>query len=232
MKTIEKPIQSIDLWVAVGTNDVRAVKGAFTDDMHILGECAYDRYKIVKNCNFLAQTCNCHSIKVRLRPKQTAVVFYKQNVPVRLLAVDGHTPLQGLINMAMVDRVGRVSLQRIIDERGIKASEIDLKESAREFIPTSLYEDELDFFSCNRWSLFKAALTGNITDHDSDEENSDQTKPSQVLDLVYYPNVQINYRLRTDTENFDLQHCGMFCNANLSYLVALQVNSPLAPQLF
>ena len=53
MKTIEKPIQSIDLWVAVGTNDVRAVKGAFTDDMHILGECAYDRYKIVKNCNFL-----------------------------------------------------------------------------------------------------------------------------------------------------------------------------------
>ncbi len=60
MKTIGKPIQSIDLWVAVGTNDVRAVKGAFTDDMHILGECAYDRYKIV--CTFLG---NVHTIGTR-----------------------------------------------------------------------------------------------------------------------------------------------------------------------
>ncbi len=231
METKGRLIQSIDLWIAVGHNDLRAVRGAFTDDMHILGECAYDRYKIVKNCNFLPKSCNHHSIQVRLRPKQIAVVFYKKNLPVRLLVTDGGSDIQGMINMAMVDRVGRVSLQRIIDEREITVSEIDLKESPREFISPSLYEDEIDFFSCNRWSLFQAALSGYITDHADDEENPQPSQTQPPSEFVYYPNAQIEFELQTETETFDLQHSGVFCTSDLTYLVAPQAYSQLAPHI-
>lgn len=220
---------STDLWIAMGLNDIRAVKGAFMDDMHIHGECAYDRYKIVKNCNFLPTTCNDLALHVRLRPKQTVVVFYKNDQPVRLLAVNGQADLQGMINMAMVERIGRVSLQRIFDERGITCSEVDLKEDSRDVVSPIVLEEEIGVFSCNRWSLFQAALAGRTTDHPADDEDAEPSNPDTVPELEYHPNLVLTYQLTTDTEHFTIRHQGAFYDKSLTYLVAPQIGSELSP---
>lgn len=223
---ILKEVEQIDLWIAVGNQDVRAIVGAFTDDMHIPQECAYDRYKIVKNCNFLPKCHNCTPIEVRLRPKQTAVIFYKQDHPIRLLVTDSTTDLQSCINMAMVKRIDHASLQRIIEERGITYSEVDLGEPRQEIAPVTVYENEIDFFSCNRWSLFQSAINGRITDQPNEEDCSIS---DTIPDLQYHPDIRIKCVLRTDEEVFNLRHQGIFCDAKLTFMLAPQIGSSLAP---
>lgn len=176
----------------------------------------------MENCNFLP-TSNNERIFFQLRPKQTVVVFYRDFEPVRLLAVDGRTDLDGIIQAAMTAELGE-----ILHTCKVSSETIDLGETRLGDLPACYQRPEIDFFSCNRWSLFRAALNGQISDSANDATGAGNDDPA--MDFTYDPGTSVIFQLTTDTELFTITHQGIYLNHDRSRIIAPQIGSSLAPR--
>ena len=90
-------IQTIDLWTEAKDNHYECFNGAFVDgfdDSNI----AFDKYKVVRNCNC---KIDISSKTINIKNKHHAIIFYKNEKPVRLLVINKNTDIDKCIGIAL-----------------------------------------------------------------------------------------------------------------------------------
>ena len=208
-------IKTIDLWTEVHDNDYECFNGAFIDGF-ANNNLPFDRYKIVKNCNCIIDV---QAKDINITNKHQAIIFYKDNRPVRLLVINKNTNLNKCMISALNQFFDNEVLKDIYKNKLITSTTVDLEEEP-------IYNNcdksrEMDVGSCDRWILLYNMLKGSYTEDDSPYGNYQSTN------YEFLPNLVIIYRLVTDTEIFEIVHkCG-FINDIKTRIVPIQEDSPL-----
>ncbi len=193
-----KTIDTIDLWTEQHPNHYDCFNGAFSDGFES-ERLPYDSYKLIKNCNCLIE----NNKNIPIGNKHQAIVFYLKNIPVRLLVADLNTNLEKCVNNALNQQLGKATVKEILNNRNITFSKVDLNEQPK--LNAYNGKSEVDIGSCDRLSLLKSMLGGSYTDDQSTYGHFDSTK------YFFDKNVSVEYKLKTDNENFDIQHeCAFF----------------------
>lgn len=208
-------IRTIDLWTERDDNHTDCFMGAFIDGFDG-DETPFDSFKIVKNCNCLI---NCNQDYINIRNKHNAIIFYKHNVPVRLLVANKNTDVLEQITLALQQKINGETLEELFKRFGIAKEEIDLSEKP---IEKELNGPELDVGSCDRRPLLDCMLEGSYTESDTGFGKTD--KPF-MFTLV--PEITIEYLLKTDREMFYINHGCSFINSDMTRIIPLQENSSL-----
>lgn len=94
-------IETIDLWTEQFENHLECFSGAFVDGFEN-DDIPFDLYKVVKNCNYIITT-NQESLNIS--NKHNAIIFYKGNMPVRLMVVNGLTDVDRCIDMMALNQL-------------------------------------------------------------------------------------------------------------------------------
>lgn len=208
-----KIIKTIDLWTEPNENQYECFNGAFIDGFE--NGTPYDRYKIIKNCNCIIDTNNQYEI----RNKHHAIIFYKNNNPVRLVVINKNTNLEKCIQNALNQIYKETTLKEIIKQKNIKSETIDLKQ--KPIKKNMKITKELDVGSCDRWNLLYTMLKGSYTEDKSNYGNFESNK------YEFIPTLNIKYTLETNEERFEIEHkCG-FLNNIETRLILIQENSNL-----
>ena len=79
-----KIIKTIDLWTEQHENHYECFNGVFVDGFEN-NRIPFDEYKIIKNCNCII---NVNQDNIHISNKHNAIVFYKDNIPVRLMVIN------------------------------------------------------------------------------------------------------------------------------------------------
>ena len=132
-------INSIDLWTEQHDDHYECFNGAFVDGFEN-SKVAFDEYKIVRNCNCIIT-----------RNKHNAIVFYKNNIPVRLMVINQNTNIDKCIDIAFNQSFGESILKDLYQKLNIKSSIIDMKEKP---INNNIVNGEVDVGSCDRYCSF------------------------------------------------------------------------------
>ena len=82
-------VKTIDLWTEQYDNHYECFNGAFIDGFEN-NKIPFNRYKIAKNCNCIITT---NSADIKIRNKHNAIIFYKDNTPVRLMVINKNTDI-------------------------------------------------------------------------------------------------------------------------------------------
>lgn len=210
-----KKITTIDLWTEQTPNQYECFNGCFIDGF-VNGNIPFNRYKIVKNCNCVI---SCSNSEINISNKHQAIIFYKKNYPVRLLIANRKTDLEKCITNALNQTFNEIILQELFSKQKIKYSLIDMKEK-----PIKNNADpnkEIDTGSCDRWNLLFSMLKGSYTEDESKFGNYDDTK------YEFIPNINIEYRLQTDKELFNIKHNCAFINEMHTRIIPIQEKSSL-----
>ena len=80
---------------------------------------------------------------------------------------------------------------------------------------------EIDVGSCDRWKLLYNMLKGSYTEDDTPYGNFQSDK------YEFNPNITIKYELKTDTDNFIIEHNCAFINEIKTRIIPIQDNSRL-----
>lgn len=80
---------------------------------------------------------------------------------------------------------------------------------------------EIDVGSCDRWKLLYNMLKGSYTEDDTPYGNFQ----SDTYEFV--PNITIKYELKTDTDDFNIEHNCAFINEIKTRIIPIQGNSRL-----
>ncbi len=209
-------IKTIDLWTEQNDNYIACFNGAFVDgfeDENI----PFDSYKVVKNCNCII-TSNQDDLNIR--NKHHAIVFYKSNIPVRLMVLNGKTDIDKCIAIALSQFLNDEQLENIYSLLNIKRLDVDLKQEPIKNDADS--KNEIDVLSCDRPILLENMLEGSYTQSDSDYGKSNNDN-----NYVFDQDISIQYKLKTDKECFNIEHHGAFLNKNKTRIIPLQDNSIL-----
>ena len=75
-------IRTIDLWTEQNENHIECFKGAFIDGFENK-DIPFDTFKVIRNGNCIITNEN----NLNISNKHNAIVFYKNNIPVRLINV-------------------------------------------------------------------------------------------------------------------------------------------------
>lgn len=174
-------------------------------------------HKIVKNCNCII-TSNQDNLNIS--NKHNSIIFYKDDVPVRLMVINNETDIDKCINEALNQSFNNSTLKEIYIFHSITANDINLNEQS--LYNSSDKSKEIDVVSCDRPSLLECMLEGSYTQSDTDygKSNSDNS-------YTFIPNLSIEYKLITDTERFKIEHHCAFINENKTRIIPLQDNSSL-----
>ena len=209
-------IRTIDLWTEQNPNHIECFSGAFVDGFEN-GNIPFNSYKIVRNCNCII-TSNQDNLNIS--NKQNSIIFYKDDVPVRLMVINKETDIDKCINEALNQSFNNSTLKEIYTLHSITATDINLNEQA--IHNSSDKSKEIDVGSCDRPSLLECMLEGSYTQSDTDhgKSNSDNS-------YTFIPNLFIEYKLITDTEYFKIEHHCAFINENMTRIIPLQDNSAL-----
>ena len=208
-------IHTIDLWTEQYVNHQECFNGAFIDGFEN-GKIAFDQYKVVKNCNCLITVNN---LEVHICNKHNAIVFYQENKPVRLIKKKKKTDIERCIECALEQSLKDKKLSEVYRELGILVRIIDLKEKPID--NQANRTKEIDTGSCDRWNLLYSMLKGSYTECDTGYGKNGLNQYEFLSDI------EINYELKTDTEEFEIQHkCG-FINEKKNRIIIIQENSPL-----
>lgn len=212
-------IRTIDLWTEQNPNHIECFSGAFVDGFEN-GNIPFNSYKIVRNCNCII-TSNQDNLNIS--NKQNSIIFYKDDVPVRLMVINKETDIDKCINEALNQSFNNSTLKEIYTLHSITATDINLNEQA--IHNSSDKSKEIDVGSCDRPSLLECMLEGSYTQSDTDygKSNSDNSDNS----YTFIPNLFIEYKLITDTEYFKIEHHCAFINENMTRIIPLQDNSSL-----
>ena len=128
-------IETIDLWTEQGDNMQECFDGAFSDGFSD-GNIPFDSFKIVRNCNCTILTW---PRSLNIKNKHNAIVFYKDNIPVRLMVINKNTNVDECIAKALTQTVNDVKLMDIFEYNNITVSIIDMKEE-----PIEKYDKPID----------------------------------------------------------------------------------------
>lgn len=209
-------IRTIDLWTEPSSNNIECFSGAFIDGFEN-NSIPFDEYKIIKNCNCIIST---NRDFLNIRNKHNSIVFYKDDVPVRLMVINQETDINNCINIALSQYINNLKLRDIYNNYSIEGTVVDLKETAINNDSDS--SKEIDVGSCDRPGLLKCMLEGSYTESDTDygKSNSD-------TDYTLTSDFSIEYKLITDKEYFKINHNVAFINKNMTRVIPLQDNSSL-----
>ena len=209
-------IKTIDLWTEQKDNQIECFCGAFIDGFDN-ENIPYDAYKVVRNVNCII-TSNSPGLNVR--NKHNAIVFYKDYVPVRLVVLNQNTDIDLGIGMALCQPVYNVLLKDAFNNLSIQRYDVDLHQQPIDNGVNPAFE--IDVCSCDRPDLLRCMLKGSYTQSDTEfgKSNSDS-------DYTFFPNIFIQYKLITDTEEFEIEHQSAFLNGNKTRIIPLQENSLL-----
>lgn len=212
-------IQTIDLWTEQIDNHTDCFNGAFVDGFEE-ENIPFDQVKIIKNCNCII-TINRKDLPIR--NKHQAIVFYRDQVPVRLMVINKNTDVEKCIEIALSQPFGSSTPGKYYQELGIHFTVIDRQEEA---IYNDFYSrEEIDVGSCDRWSLLYNMLKESYTESDT---NYGHFEPDQY---EFLPDIEMKYTLETDTERFEIEHTCAFVNVGKTRLIPIQENSPLTKKL-
>lgn len=209
-------IRTIDLWTEQNPNHIECFSGAFVDGFEN-GNIPFNSYKILRNCNCII-TSNQDNLNIS--NKQNSIIFYKDDVPVRLMVINKETDIDKCINEALNQSFNNSTLKEIYTLHSITATDINLNEQA--IHNSSDKSEEIDVGSCDRPSLLECMLEGSYTQSDTDYGKSNNNNS-----YTFIPNLFIEYKLITDTEYFKIEHHCAFINQNMTRIIRLQDNSSL-----
>lgn len=208
-------IKTIDLWIEPKENQYEGFNGAFVDGFSN-GNIAFDKYKVVKNCNC---TIEVSSKDIIVNNKHNAIIFYKNNKPVRLYVINKNTDIDKCINIALNQYFENGILSDLYKNYNIQREDIDLKEEP--IFNGNEGKEEIDVGSCDRWSLLYNMLKGFYTEDDSEYGNFANDK------YYFMPNLLVSLKLNVENEQFEITHRCAFINTIKTRLIPIQENSSL-----
>ena len=211
-----KVIRTIDLWTEQLENHLDCFTGAFVDGFES-GDIPFDTYKVVRNCNCVIST---NQPGLNISNKHNAIIFYKNEIPVRLMVINSETDLDRCISEALNQDFKGQPLSNIYAKHGIKRIDADLKQP--HIINDSNHEKEMDVGSCDRPSLLNSMLAGSYT-----ESDTDLGKTNADSNFTFVPDVNIQYVLVVEDECFVISHHCAFVNETMTRVIPLQDNSAL-----
>ena len=209
-------IKTIDLWTEQNENHIECFSGAFVDGFEN-GNIPFDTYKVIRNGNCII-TSNLNELNIS--NKHNAIVFYKNNIPVRLMVINQNTDIDNCINVALSQQFNDFALNEIYIKLAIKRYDIDLRHQP--IHNNSNKENEIDVGSCDKPSLLNCMLDGCYTQSDTNygKSNSDSN-------YSFIPDIFIQYDFTTDAEQFQIEHRCAFLNENMTRIIPLQEKSLL-----
>lgn len=208
-------IKTIDLWTEQYKNYYECFNGAFVDEFEN-ENIPFDRYKIVKNCNCIIKVSNKN---VNISNKHNSIIFYKNNIPVRLIVINKGTEIEKCIDIALRQDFNNKILKNIYEENDIKSTVVNMNE--RPIYNTANIEQEIDVGSCDRWNLLYSMLKGSYTEDSTHYGNYQSDK------YEFIPDLEIEYNLKTDEELFFIKHKCAFINEIKTRIIPIQENSRL-----
>ena len=209
-------IKTIDLWTERNTNHIECFNGAFVDGFEN-DTIPFDSYKIVRNCNCVISS---NQSNLNISNKHNAIIFYKDNIPVRLMVINKETDIDKCVDEALRQPFNNSSLKEIYILHSITATDINLNEQA--IHNSSNKTKEIDVGLCDRPSLLECMLEGSYTQSDTDYGKSNNDNRYSFI-----PNISIEYKLITDTKCFKIEHHCAFINENMTRIIPLQDNSSI-----
>lgn len=209
-------IRTIDLWTEQNPNHIECFSGAFVDGFEN-ENIPFDSYKIIRNCNCVISS---NQSNLNISNKHNAIIFYKDNVPVRLIVINKETDIDKCINESLNQPFNNTTLRDVYALLSIKSTDINLNEQA--IYNCSDKSKEIDVGSCDRPSLLECMLEGSYTQSDTDYGKSNSNNSYSFI-----PNIFIEYKLITDAEYFKIEHHCAFINENMTRIIPLQDNSSL-----
>ena len=208
-------IKTIDLWTEQNENHIECFKGAFIDGFENK-DTPFDTFKVIRNGNCIITNEN----NLNISNKHNAIVFYKNNIPVRLMVINRNTDVDKCINIALHQFFNGRTLNEIYRRFSIRRIDIDMKQQP--IYNGSDNDNEIDVGSCDRPNLLNSMLLGCYTQSDTEYGKSNDDN-----NYDFIPDIFIHYDFMTDTEHFDIEHCCAFLNANMTRIIPLQENSLL-----
>ena len=209
-------IKTIDLWTEQHDNHYECFNGAFVDGFEN-AKIPFNTYKIIKNCNCIITV---NSQDVHINNKHNAIVFYKDDMPIRLMVMNRNTDVDKCIDVALSQHFNESTLNDYYDKSNISSKLIDMNEEPI-FKDTDNTKSETDVGSCDRWNLLYCMLKGSYTESDTDYGNFQSDR------YEFIPDISIKYELKTDTEKFEIIHNCAFINTIKTRLIPIQENSSL-----
>lgn len=225
-------ISTIDLWLPHASNREITYDKVFRAGFDRKGisdneavTASYDSYHVIQNCY-----CELTGSITELHTRRTAIIFYRQGQPIRLL-VDDLTgeEVNKYIYRAMAQRIGSLehnsSLVALFDRLGITTTTIDMAadasiaeqsqcemgESAEEEHPEPILS------SCDRWDLLLQFINNN--------KREPGPCPCYTIDLGFL----LICRLRAEDHNFYIWHQGALVDADRQHYIMFQKHSPIMP---
>ena len=208
-------IKTIDLWTEQYKNHYECFNGAFVDGFEN-NNIPFNKYKIVKNCNCIITTSKDD---INISNKHNAIIFYNDNVPVRLAVINKETDVDNCIKIALNQNFNNTTLKDLYIKRNIESLVVDMNEQPIENKADK--SNEIDVGSCDRWKLLYNMLRGSYTEDSTPYGNYQSDK------YEFIPNIMIKYELATDTENFIIEHNCAFINEIKTRIIPIQDNSKL-----
>lgn len=208
-------IKTIDLWTEQYDNHYECFNGAFIDGFEN-NKIPFNKYKIVENCNCII---NNNRDDIKIRNKNNAIIFYKDEIPVRLMVINKNTDIYKCINTSLNQYFKDGTLKDFYEKLNIQSASIDMNEKSVCNNVASI--EEIDVGSCDRWKLLYNMLKGSYTEDDTSYGNYSSDK------YEFLSNIYIKYELTTDTEKFEIEHKCAFINELKTRIVPIQDNSPL-----
>lgn len=209
-------IKTIDLWTEQHNNHYECFNGAFVDGFEN-NKTPFDTYKIIKNCNCIITVNNPD---VNINNKHNAIIFYKDDTPVRLVVINKDTDIAKCIKVSLEQHFENSILKDYYVKNNIHSSIVDMKEEPICKV-TDNTKAETDVGSCDRWKLLYNMLKGSYTESNTAYGNFESDR------YEFMPNLFIKYELNTDTEKFEIEHKCEFINTLKTRLIPIQENSPL-----
>ena len=208
-------IKTIDLWTEQYKNHYECFNGAFVDGFEN-GKIPFNKYKIVKNCNCIIKN---NKQGVNISNKHNSIIFSHNETPVRLMVINKDTEIEKCINIALKQNFNDKLLKDLYEDNNIESYIVDLKETP--IFNESDVSKEIDVGSCDRWNLLYNMLKGSYTEDNTHYGNYQSDK------YEFIPNIEIKYYLKTDTEEFIIEHKCAFINEIKTRIIPIQENSKL-----
>ena len=182
-------IKTIDLWTEQYKNHYECFNGAFVDGFEN-GKIPFNKYKIVKNCNCIIKN---NKQGVNISNKHNSIIFYNNEIPVRLMVINKDTEIEKCINIALKQNYNDKLLKDLYEENNIESYIVDLKETP--IFNESDVSKEIDVGSCDRWNLLYNMLKGSYTEDNTHYGNYQSDK------YEFIPNIEIKYYLKQMQKN-------------------------------
>jgi hypothetical protein len=136
------------------------------------------------------------------------------------MVINQKTNLEECINVALNQAFGSSKLNDTFTLLNIKRINVDMSEQP--IHNSSDSEKEIDVGSCDRPSLLNSMLEGSYTQSETNYGKSNNNNCYQ-----FKPNIYISYCLKTDSEDFNIEHHCAFLNTDMTRIIPLQDNSLL-----